>query len=312
MIDYLAGIARRAVNPAGDVRSTIAHLPRGRRADLTAAENDDAAIGRDEDSKVEMSRDVAPQRPVHKVESTSVDRPKSLQERPRQSDRSVSETFDEAGRAIHVESTGNSDRAGDSGCLAAPAHVEPAVRATSVPLQERHAIEELHHVLQQAQIGEIQASDSYELSNVREKDATETSRDAAGGDRQSTPSIENRSNERPRSSTGYAHSASQPQRHRKTALRSVETGLVEQAREIVPVSAIGRLLPPPLATRAQPAALPMGHSASERDVHVTIGRVEVRATVGQPKRAITRGASSHSALHALEDFLRGDKLRRSP
>jgi hypothetical protein len=79
--------------------------------------------------------------------------------------------------------------------------------------------------------------------------------------------------------------------------------------EIIPTVALANVSPM-LAPASEPASVqPSG--TTEPVVHVTIGRVEVRANVTEPKRGAARKAASLASGGSLADYLSSGKLRRS-
>jgi hypothetical protein len=79
--------------------------------------------------------------------------------------------------------------------------------------------------------------------------------------------------------------------------------------EIIPLVATVPLPAPGRAT--PPLTAPAVSAAAETVVHVTIGRVEVRAAVGQPRSRGGPAPAPRPASKSLEDYLRGDAPGRA-
>jgi hypothetical protein len=82
-----------------------------------------------------------------------------------------------------------------------------------------------------------------------------------------------------------------------------------RVKEIIPLSATKPR--PSCSVRSQPVGSPVVQPAAETIVHVTIGRVEVRATVGNQKPVAARESSSRQSSQSLGDYLRGTSSGRS-
>ena len=80
-------------------------------------------------------------------------------------------------------------------------------------------------------------------------------------------------------------------------------------KEIIPLSATWPLPVP--STRTLPPNTSAVQPVPETIVHVTIGRVEVRANVGNQKQVVVREQSSSRPSQGLDDYLRGGSSGRS-
>jgi hypothetical protein len=323
MIDYLSRVAQQAANPSTDVRPSWRPLFGDRHAE-TMDSPFDASPGSDEFANVESPgswREASELRTVPEIGHVAMDFPDvssdheqlvhvPMRERVIKGDRPAevvpANILDQTTEMRHSASpTRQQSEVTARGLLAAESQEAPQPDMPSVADDQRPETRSANTPSNIALSRREHPTSAAPGTQDRRRPPHGPNEDTLDRQLQGKPAS---ADQQPMSNV-MLDSVVEIHFQRASALRPLRPQVTDRSKEIIPLSATAPA--PALSMRSQPVSSPVTQPAAETIVHVTIGRVEVRATVGQQKPMAAREPVSRHASQSLEDYLRGGSSGRS-
>lgn len=324
MNDYLSRLAEQAAGPTRPILPLLQPLFSERSMDTPDSETD-GHFPVEEFDHEEPSSTMSVKKAWKSNDVVAVPRRRQeVQNHSEQAAPTSAEPEEALGRKSH-ESLGNSDkpiRLQSSVASTEPRHPEVTVKqfSVNVPQQRRQPYQSAAQASininrEQDQSSELSVDDSEVGLGPSKSDKLGLQVNALGiiESVEETPSkpqqIKTIQTKQPKVVSEVHYSVVEIHSEIEQKVTSQSRQVHSRTREIVPLSATA----PSVAylERSQPESSTVVQPAAETIVHVTIGRVEVRATVGQQKPSAGRETSPSQSSHSLEDYLRGNSSGRT-